>query len=279
MGGLASYYSDCGPTRWARHAGATLADIPVSVASAGDPGRLSAAPGAHPTRLDQAVRRHGPHGSDTFYPIALPHWIAVGLLLDARIRSLTDGARSLDDVMRLAYRRFSGERGYTPAEFRAVAEEVAGADLGEFFRAAVETAGELDYREMLDWYGLRFTPAGPDSAGKPWLGADTKVKDGRLVVTDVPRDAPAWGSGLTAEDELIALDDFRLEDGDLDTALQRYGPDDMVSVLVSRLGELRRYRLKLGRAPGDRWSLSVRPDATPTNGGGWPPGSASRTDR
>jgi predicted metalloprotease with PDZ domain len=82
-------------------------------------------------------------------------------------------------------------------------------------------------------------------------------------VTDVPRDAPAWGSGLTADDELIALDDFRLEDGDLDPTLQRYRPGDTVGVLVSRLGELRRYRLKLGRAPGERWSLSVRPDATP----------------
>src|SRR6185503_18522278 len=50
----------------------------------------------------------------------------VGLLLDAKIRTLTSGAKSLDDVMRLAYSRYSASRGYTPDEFRAVAEEVAG---------------------------------------------------------------------------------------------------------------------------------------------------------
>ena len=164
--------------------------------------------------------------------------------------------------MRQAYRRFSGERGYTPAEFRATASAVAGADLGDFFRQTVETAGELDYQEMLDWYGLRFTPAAPDSAGAAWLGVDTRVSDGRLVVTGVRRDAPAWGSGLSAEDELIALDSLGLENGDLDEALKQYRPGDQVSLLVSRLGELRRYLVTLGRAPVERWSLSIRPDAT-----------------
>jgi predicted metalloprotease with PDZ domain len=80
----------------------------------------------------------------------------VGVLLDARIRRVTNGARSLDDVMSLAYQRFSGARGYTSTEFRSVAREVAGADLGDFFHRALETTQELDYAEMLDWYGLRF---------------------------------------------------------------------------------------------------------------------------
>ncbi len=38
----------------------------------------------------------------------------------------TDGGKSLDDVMRLAYDRYSGERGFTPEQFRATIEEVAG---------------------------------------------------------------------------------------------------------------------------------------------------------
>src|SRR5690606_22346466 len=50
----------------------------------------------------------------------------VGLLLDAHIRRLTGDRKSLDDVMRRAYERYSGERGYTSAEFREVAAEVAG---------------------------------------------------------------------------------------------------------------------------------------------------------
>ena len=37
--------------------------------------------------------------------------------------------RSLDDVMRTAYQRFAGTRGYTPADFRGVVEEIAGTSL------------------------------------------------------------------------------------------------------------------------------------------------------
>jgi predicted metalloprotease with PDZ domain len=84
---------------------------------------------------------------------------AVGFLLDARIRRLTADAKSLDDVMRLAYQRYSGARGFTPEEFQKTASEVAGADLRPFFHAALETTGELDYQEALDWFGLRFAEA------------------------------------------------------------------------------------------------------------------------
>src|SRR5688572_28400929 len=36
----------------------------------------------------------------------------VGFLLDAKIQRTTAGKKSLDDVMRLAYKRYSGNRGF-----------------------------------------------------------------------------------------------------------------------------------------------------------------------
>jgi predicted metalloprotease with PDZ domain len=80
----------------------------------------------------------------------------VGFLLDARIRRITAGRKSLDDVMRLAYHRYAGERGFTPEQFRAAADEVAGVGLAEWFRKAISSTEELDYSGALDWFGLRF---------------------------------------------------------------------------------------------------------------------------
>jgi predicted metalloprotease with PDZ domain len=88
----------------------------------------------------------------------------VGFLLDTQIRRATDDRKNLDDVMRLAYARYSGARGFTPDEFRAVAEEVAGVDLREWFRRALASTDELEYQEALDWFGLRFADA---KQGKP----------------------------------------------------------------------------------------------------------------
>jgi predicted metalloprotease with PDZ domain len=84
----------------------------------------------------------------------------VGLLLDAHIRRLTNGRRSLDDVMRSAYARYSGPRGFTPEQFPAVASEVAGTNLDDWFHRALDTTDELDYDEALAWFGLQFHGGG-----------------------------------------------------------------------------------------------------------------------
>jgi predicted metalloprotease with PDZ domain len=84
----------------------------------------------------------------------------VAFLLDAHIRRLTDGVKSLDDGMRLAYTRYGGELGFTADELRATFEEVAGRSLKAWFAKAIASPGELDYGEMLGWYGLRFAGAG-----------------------------------------------------------------------------------------------------------------------
>jgi len=89
---------------------------------------------------------------------------AASFLLDARIRHATSDKKSLDDLMRLAYQRYGGERGFTYDQFRETAEEVAGADLKEWFRKAISSTEELDYTEALDWFGLRFNTQDPARA-------------------------------------------------------------------------------------------------------------------
>ncbi len=96
----------------------------------------------------------------------------VSFLLDAHVRRVTGGRKSMDDVMRLAYARYGGERGFTAAELRAVVEEVAGRGMRAWFTHAIGTPTELDYGEMLGWYGLRFSGGAPrpgsEQAGTSW---------------------------------------------------------------------------------------------------------------
>ncbi len=82
----------------------------------------------------------------------------LGFLLDARIQHASNGQRSLDDLMKLAYARYGGATGFTPAQFQAAASEVAGMDLSAFFRQTLTTTDELDYTEALTWFGLHFAP-------------------------------------------------------------------------------------------------------------------------
>ena len=182
----------------------------------------------------------------------------IGWLLDARIRRETGGAKSLDDLMRLAFKRFSGEHGFTPEQFEATAEDIAGASLRSFFAQTVESTEELDYSEALDWFGLRFKTI---DDGKPWLGVETKIDAGRLLVSRVARDGPAWDSGLAVDDEIIAIDAFRVRADQLPQRLESYRPADNVSVLVARRELLMRIELTLAGTPS-KLHLEILPKAS-----------------
>lgn len=90
----------------------------------------------------------------------------VGLVLDADIRRHTNGKKSMDDVMRLEYQRWSGARGYTAEDFAKTMNDAAGFDVAPLLHSLVATTEEVDYHEMLDWFGLRF--AASDDPSKAW---------------------------------------------------------------------------------------------------------------
>jgi len=181
-----------------------------------------------------------------------------GFLLDARVRAATGGAKSLDDVMRLALAHNPVGAGYTPAAFRAAASEAAGSDLSGWFARVFDSTGELDYREALDWFGLRFAGESAESRDEQaWLGADTKVEDGRLMVTHIPRGTPAYEAGLDTGDELVGFADFRVRAAEWDRQLANYRPGDRLPLLVARRGRLVRVAVTLGREPAARWTLEA----------------------
>ncbi len=187
----------------------------------------------------------------------------IAFVLDAKIRTLTRSARSLDDVLRLGYQRFSGERGFTQDDFRKVASEVAGADLTAWFATHADTVDEVDYAEAFDYYGLRFKPTAGPRGDKGWIGATTKIDNGRLLITQVRRETPAFAAGLNVDDEILAIGDFRVRADQLETRLEQYRPGDTVSVLVARRERLMRIDVTLGAEPPRGYVVEVRDDATP----------------
>jgi predicted metalloprotease with PDZ domain len=188
----------------------------------------------------------------------------VGLLLDAKIRKLTNGAKSLDDAMKLAYERYSGERGYTPEQFRATVNEVAGSDLGEWFSAVLGSTKELDYSELLDWYGLRFKKPveRPGAAPRIKTGLHTRVDNGRLLIESVVRDTPGEEAGLNVGDEILAVNGYRLRAELWPSRLESYRPGETVKLLVAHRDMLQEVNFVVTADNPVSWQLEARPDAT-----------------
>jgi predicted metalloprotease with PDZ domain len=188
----------------------------------------------------------------------------VGLLLDARIRKLTKGKKSLDDAMKLAYERYSGEHGYTPEQFRATVNEVSESDLSEWFNDALESTKELDYGEMLDWYGLRFKKPTerPGAAPRFKTGLHTRVDNGRLVIESVVRDTPGEEAGLNVGDEILAVNGYRLKAEQWPSRLESYKSGEKVKLLIAHRDQLQEINFVVTPDNLVSWQLEVRPDAT-----------------
>src|SRR6185312_6799599 len=129
-------------------------------------------PGRHVQTLEQAsldifsTGGSGEGGNPNTNVSYYDKGLIVGLLLDARIQHATNGRKSLDDMMRLAYKRYGGAHGFTPQQWVATASDVAGSDLTTFFHTLLQTTDEMDYSEALDWFGLRFAPS--DNPATAW---------------------------------------------------------------------------------------------------------------
>ncbi len=224
-------------------------------------------PGRLVTPVDMAsfdtwIKQYRPHENTPNVTIDYyPKGAVIAFLLDAKIRKATGGSKSLDDGMRLALERYSGDKGFTPEQFYQVMSEVAGVDLTPFFHTTAETTEDLDYAEALNYFGLRFRPVDTRGA-RAFIGAITRVDNGRLLVSGVRRGTPAFDAGLNVDDEILAVDDVRVRADGLAARLDVYRPGDTVELLVARRDRLTRLEVTLGADPGRPWRLEWLSEAT-----------------
>jgi predicted metalloprotease with PDZ domain len=169
----------------------------------------------------------------------------LGLLLDLQIRKMSNGARSLDDVMRYLYTEFfKKSRNYSPADFQRACETMAGSSLEDFFTRYVRGREELPYDVVLSGVGLRLEPAsGPEHS---YLGADFNQDNDRLILRRLYSGSPAYEQGLNANDQIVALDGLRVNRDSFNQRISEKQPGDTVRVTVFRADELRTFEIKLG---------------------------------
>lgn len=199
----------------------------------------------------------------------------VALSIDLKLRLETEGAVSLDDVMKAAWLRW-GETGEGLPEdgFEKLCAEVSGLDLEDFFAAAVRGTGELPLEALLKSQGvdyhMRRSAGGKDSGGKAqddgklptvWLGANLADRDGKAVFHAIHNGGPAEQAGISPGDELVALDGLRINLAGCEARTRRYQPGDKSDVTVFRGDELMTLRLKWAEAPANTCFLLVDAEA------------------
>lgn len=168
----------------------------------------------------------------------------VSLILDMTIREQTKNRRSLDDVMRLMHERFPlGLGGYTNADFQKACEEVAEVPFQDFFANYVYGVMPLPWDDVLATAGLELEEKLPEKT--PWLGILTNELGGKTVIRRVIASSPAYEAGLDVDDELLALNGYKVRTQELAGRLSEFQEGDTVRVTVFREEKLREFVVRL----------------------------------
>ncbi|MCA1858269.1 PDZ domain-containing protein [Massilia oculi] len=190
----------------------------------------------------------------------------IGLAFDLTIRARTNGARSLDDVMRVLWERFGrdfyqgGGRGVGEAQVEAIFDEVAGARLRTQFERWVRGTEDLPLAKLYAPFGLKLVDE--RKSGKPSLDANIGRDPLGAKLSQVHEGGAAHRAGLSAHDVIIAIDGLRVtgNPANVDTLLGRYRVGDTVRIHAFRRDELMEFDVILqgDRAPG----ISLAPAAS-----------------
>jgi predicted metalloprotease with PDZ domain len=190
----------------------------------------------------------------------------IGAALDLTIRERTAGRRSLDDVMRLLWRRYkkAGDayRGVEEAELPATVEEATGVDARRLLRAWSEGTRDADFAVLFAPFGLVFERGlALDEPHFALLGMKVRRDGADCRIVNVFDGGPAQEAGLSGGDVLVALGGLRVRASNLDGLLTRYAVGDAVDVVAFRRDELFRTEVRLASKPPPKFTLRIDPKA------------------
>lgn len=187
----------------------------------------------------------------------------IGWMLDMEIRRTTGLSKSLDDAMRMTYETFQTEgRGFADEEFERSCLRVSGSDsISEIFRERVIGRSDVNYDRYLGYAGLKLVPKKAER-DLGFLGARVREESGRILISTVLTGSAAENGGLASNDEIIGVDDLRMDKQRLAYYIPNMKPSSEVNLLVSRQGALLELQATLGEKPALEFIATKKDQAT-----------------
>jgi predicted metalloprotease with PDZ domain len=199
----------------------------------------------------------------------------LGLALDLTIRNATAGRRGLDEVMKLLWRRWGSKgKGYPEGAVEDAAASVLAsrAKARRFFDRYVRGTGTASLAKLLPAAGLelRLVPEAEEGVTdespvkiRGDFGWKTKTENGRLLVAEVREGGGAMRAGVSAADEIAAIDGVRASEDFLRRKAIEAGPGARIRVTVFRRERLREFGLVLGARKSGVWKIVPAKGAAP----------------
>jgi predicted metalloprotease with PDZ domain len=189
----------------------------------------------------------------------------VGLCLDLKIRDLTKGAHSLDDVIRALYVQCGKGNGpgFQEDDIKKTVNRISGQDLSEYYDMLARSTEEMPFTEALTTVGLTLarseTPV-PIPASGMTLQPDRQFQT--LSIGEIVADGAAAKAGLKTGDKIAAVNgqtDLR----GMSQLLRTTAPGKPLTITVVRGGANTDIAFTMGSANRYPWHITPDPSASP----------------
>jgi predicted metalloprotease with PDZ domain len=199
-----------------------------------------------------------------------------GMALDLELRLATRGRRGLPALFRRLWDEF-GRRGHpiTEADVRRAATLVAGRSMDGFFDRYIHGTDELPLPALWRRAGLRVGERAPWDESSlppgerdPVRAARTRAWTGvtfhpdRTLIKNVLPESPAWRAGLTFNDEIVAVDGYRVNAATFAKRIGDRRPGDGARIAYFRRELLAEATLTLVASPERKWIVEPDPRAS-----------------
>ncbi len=186
--------------------------------------------------------------------------LIIGALLDMSICKFTSGKKSLDDVFKMLYQDFYLNNkkskdgiGYTDEDFLKICNKVAGVDLSNDFNKWLNTTEIPDYLGIFN--NLEIAAKKMEVSKNQW-GINYELSNGKTIVKYVRIPGPSTTLGINVNDELISLNNVRINN-DLELTWAKLGKPTNVEIIISRGGLIRTIKGELTPATEVEYSFTL----------------------
>lgn len=185
----------------------------------------------------------------------------VASIINLMIIEHSEGKQNLDQLMKYLYQEYYEKKniGFTDDQFKKAAEKFTGRDLTEFYAKYINGTNEIPFETYLKTIGLKITDLNA-SKTDAYFGANSTNTNGKVIISFVSKGSPAYLAGINVNDEIIAIDNFRIDD--LNKAMTYKKIGDKLSVLLNRDGIIKTIEVTVIRNPTAKFKIEKMPALT-----------------
>lgn len=165
----------------------------------------------------------------------------IAFCLDILIMQGTQNKVCLKDIMQYIWQNYGRDiKGLKEGQFEQLTQEVADIDLTEFFDLAIRSTAALPLTNCLDYVGL-----GLETEATTMLEALGIRLGAELKIRNVVKDSPAGIAGISPKDEIIAINEIKVQREDLEQTLISSKDKADVNFTVIRNNKFKDYEIDI----------------------------------